>query len=124
MTVRLTVRYGDDVVVDEFENHDAAYWTLTHPHVKTPDLVVIQELDAPVKSTWGEVKAGDEVLAPDGSLWRCVDELDAGRVAVQSLDQTRELIFNVTPDMPIMRRPGVLSAATQLLHDVGLWSGR
>ena len=40
------------------------------------------------------------------------------------MDGQRELIFAVTPDMPIMRRPGVLSAAAQLLHDVGLWGGR
>lgn len=129
MTVRLTIRYNhsDTVIVNEFESHAAAYWTLTHPHVETADLVVLQELDAPEPSTWGQVRTGDEVVAPDGSLW-WVDTMVADDmphpVGLTSLDGQRQLAFNVTDDMPIMRRPGVLSAAAQLLHDVGLWSGR
>ena len=131
MTVRLTVRYNhsDTVIVNEFENHAAAYWTLTHPHVETADLVVLQELDAPEPSTWGQVHTGDEVVAPDGSLWRVDGALGdhnpcTNDVGLTSLDGQRQLTFAVTPDMPIMCRPGVLSAAAQLLHDVGLWGGR
>ncbi len=131
MTVRLTIRYNhsDTVIVNEFESHAAAYWTLTHPHVETADLVVLQELDAPEPSTWGQVRTGDEVVAPDGSLWRVDGALGdhnpcTNDVRITSLDGSRDLTFPVTPDMPIMRRPGVLSAAAQLLHDVGLWSGR
>lgn len=127
MTVRLTIVYGDSTVVEEFENFSAASGRLADPWMDPPSLVVIQELDAPEPSTWGQVHTGDEVVAPDGSLWRVdtiVDDDMPRPVGLTSLDGQRQLAFNVTDDMPIMRRPGVLSAAAQLLHDVGLWSGR
>jgi hypothetical protein len=124
MTVRLTVRYGDRVSVEEYASHAAAYFTLVEPHVKTADLVVLQELDAPEETTWGQVNDGDEIIAPDGSCWRLEGSSGDGQVYLAAIDDGRPLTFAVTDDMPIRRRPGVLSAAAQLLHDVGLWSGR
>ena len=75
MTVRLTIVYDDSTVVEEFENFSAASGRLADPWMDPPSLVVLQELDAPEPSTWGQVRQGDEVVAPDGSLWRCNDEL-------------------------------------------------
>ena len=129
MTVRLTIVYGDSTVVEEFENFPAASGRLADPWMDPPSLVVIQELDVPEPSTWGQVRQGDEVVAPDGSLWRVDGALGdhnpcTNDVGLTSLDGQRQLTFAVTPDMPIMCRPGVLSAAAQLLHDVGLWGGR
>jgi len=137
MTVRLTTlyRHSGRIEVEEFGGHAAAYMHLLNPEVAVPDLVVIQELDAPEPSTWGQVMDGDEVVAPDSSPWMVEASLRSpdGQVMPRGtvvlfrtaeLGGRHELQFDVTPDMPIMRRPGVLSAAAQLLHDVGLWSGR
>lgn len=126
MTVRLTVRYGDRVSVEEYASHAAAYFTLTEPHVKTADMVVLQELDAPEETIWGKVHGGDEIIAPDGSCWRLehVEGFGNGRgqVYLAAIDDGRPLTFSVTPEMPVRRRPGMLSVAAQLLHDMGLWS--
>jgi hypothetical protein len=131
VTVRLTVHYRHSAktMVTEFGNHADAYASLVSPHVQTADLVVVQELDAPEETVWGRVMTGDEVVAPDGSLWRVEGALGdhnpcTNDVGLTSLDGSRSLTFAVTPEMPVRRRPGVLSAAAQLLHDVGLWSGR
>lgn len=130
MTVRLTIHYSsDNVEVTEFENFARVLDYLVGPleYPGEPTLLAMQTLDAPVESTWGQVKVGDEVLAPDGSLWWVDTKVDDDMpypVGLTSLDGKRTLAFSVTDDMPIMRRPGVLSAAAQLLHDVGLWSGR
>lgn len=135
MTVRLTIAYGDEVTeMGEYGSHAAAYAALTTPDVLTPDVVFIQELDAPEQSTWGQVMDGDEVVAPDSTCWRVEASLRSpdgqvlprGTVVISRsvLAGRRELQFDVTPDMPVMRRPGVLSAVAQLLHDVGLWGPR
>ena len=130
MTVRLTMQYSDgETEIEEYEDFSAVLRYIVGPleHPGRPTLMVMQELDAPEESTWGQVRAGDEVVAPDGSLW-IVDTMSVEGspfpVGLTSLDGSRQLAFNVTDDMPIMRRPGVLSAAAQLLHDVGLWNGR
>lgn len=126
MTVRLTVHYRHNAktMVTEFGNHAEAYASLVTPHVETADLVVIQELDAPEETIWDKVFDGDEIIAPDGSCWRLEHSDGNGQVYLAAIDDGRPLTFAVTGDMPIRRRPGVLSAAAQLLHDVGLWSGR
>lgn len=130
MTVRLTVHYRHNAktMVSEFGNHADAYASLVSPYVQTADLVVIQELDAPEETTWGKVREGDEIIAPDGSCWR-LERIEGvgdgrGQVYLAAIDDGRPLTFPTTPEMPIRRRPGVLTAAAQLLHDVGLWSGR
>lgn len=127
MTFRLTISTGDAVTAQEYASRGEVQDALAGALQPGVTLAVVQELDAPEPSTWGQVHVGDEVLAPDGSLWIVDTKVDDGApypVGLTSLDRTRQLAFNVTDDMPIMRRPGVLSAAAQLLHDVGLWSGR
>jgi hypothetical protein len=111
--------------VKEFGNHADAYDSLDSSYVQTADLVVIQALDAPEETIWGRVNEGDEIIAPDNSCWRFEGfDPDVSHVRLTAIDDGRPLTFSVAPDMPIRRRPGVLTAAAQLLHDVGLWSGR
>lgn len=137
MTVRLTIQFSsDDTEVTEFEDFARVMDYLVGPlqFPGRPTLMVMQELDAPTESTWGQVMVGDEVVAPDGTCWMVERDLrDAnGVVAFHSNilltrgvpSGQRKLEFVVTANMPVMRRSGMLSAAAQLLHDVGLWSGQ
>lgn len=127
MSWRLTISNGTALAVQEYAEQGDVQDALAGALQPGVTLAVVQELDAPEPSTWGQVRQGDEVVAPDGSLWwvdTIVDDDMPHPVGLTSLDGQRQLAFNVTPDMPIMRRPGVLSAAAQLLHDVGLWGGR
>lgn len=127
MSWRLTISNGTALAVQEYAEQGDVQDALAGALQPGVTLAVVQELDAPEPSTWGQVRQGDEVVAPDGSLWwvdTIVDDDMPRPVGLTSLDGQRQLAFNVTDDMPIMRRPGVLSAAAQLLHDVGLWSGR
>lgn len=132
MTWRLTVSANGAIASEEYaesgEVRDAAVGALRGGAT----LVVVQELDAPEESTWGQVRNGDEVLAPDSTCWTVVDDLyvdgvpqpvGAVRLERRVSSDLQELTFSVAWDMPIMRRPGVLSAAAQLLHDVGLYGG-
>lgn len=125
MTVRLTISTGNGIAVQEYADRGDALDALHGAYQPGVTLLVLQELDAPEPSTWGQMLEGDEVVAPDGSLWWFDGfDPDVSHVQLTSLDRQRQLRFPITPDMPIMRRPGVLSAAAQLLYDVGLWSGR
>lgn len=119
MTVRLTLHHLDGtVMVEEHSSIESAgHRVLRSGTVK---LAVIQELDAPEPTTWGKVNEGDEIIAPDNTCWRFEGNGGDGRVHLAAIDDGRPLTFPVRPDMPIRRRPGVLTAAVQLLHDVGL----
>lgn len=126
MTVRLTIQYSsNNHEVVEYENLDQLMRYLVGPlqYPGHPNLIVIQELDAPEETTWGHVSEGDEIIAPDGSCWMLEKSSGDGRVYLAAIDDGRPLTFPVTPNMPIRRRPGVLTAATQLLRDVGLYGG-
>lgn len=127
MTFRLTIAAGDAIAAMDYPTRGDVHDAFAGAWQRGVTLAVVQELDAPEETTWGQVKEGDEIIAPDGSCWRFERrEVMFGRdqVYLAAIDDGRPLTFSVTPEMPVRRRPGVLSAATQLLHDVGLWSGR
>jgi hypothetical protein len=108
--------------VEEFATMATALGRLSDPWMDSPNLVVLQELEAPEPTTWGKVNEGDEIIAPDNSCWRFEGfDPDVSHVRLTAIDDGRPLTFSVTDDMPIRRRPGVLTAAVQLLHDVGLY---
>jgi hypothetical protein len=129
MTVRLTIQWNDPkgASVEEYDTMAAALDRLADPWMDAPDMVVLQELTAPEPTTWGRVREGDEIIAPDNSCWR-LERIEGvgdgrGQVYLAAIDDGRPLTFPTTPEMPIRRRPGVLTAAVQLLHDVGLYGG-
>jgi hypothetical protein len=124
VTFRLTIAAGDAIAATDYPTRGDVHDAFAGAWQRGVTLAVVQELDAPEETTWGQVNDGDEIIAPDGSCWRLEGSSGNGQVYLAAIDDGRPLTFAVTDDMPIRRRPGVLSAAAQLLHDVGLWSGR
>jgi hypothetical protein len=124
VTFRLTIAAGDAIAAMDYPTRGDVHDAFAGAWQRGVTLAVVQELDAPEETTWGQVNDGDEIIAPDGSCWRLEGSSGGGQVYLVAIDDGRPLTFAVTDDMPIRRRPGVLSAAAQLLHDVGLWSGR
>lgn len=120
MTFRLTIAAGDAIAAADYSTRGDVHDAFAGAWQRGVTLAVVQELEAPEATTWGKVNDGDEIIAPDNSCWRLERSGGDGRVYLVAIDDGRPLTFSVTDDMPIRRRPGVLTAAVQLLHDVGL----
>jgi hypothetical protein len=123
VTFRLTIATGDAIVATDYPTRGDVHDAFAGAWQPGVTLAVVQELEAPEPTTWGTVQAGDEIIAPDNSCWRLESSSGDGQVYLVAIDDGRPLTFSVTDDMPIRRRPGVLTAAVQLLHDVGLCGG-
>jgi len=126
MTVRLTIATSDAIRSMDYAGWGDAMDAFVGAWQPGVRMAVLRELDAPEETAWGQVNEGDEIIAPDGSCWT-LERRDVafgrGQVYLVAIDDGRPLTFPVTPNMPIRRRPGVLTAATQLLRDVGLYGG-
>jgi hypothetical protein len=123
MTFRLTIAAGDAIAAADYPTRGDVHDAFAGAWQRGITLAVIQELEPPEPTTWGTVQEGDEIIAPDNTCWRFERrEVLFGKdlVYLVAIDDGQPLTFSVTPDMPIRRRPGVLTAAVQLLHDVGL----
>jgi len=124
MTVRLTVATDDAIRSMDYAERREALHDLIDAWQPNVRMVVLRELDAPEEITWGRVREGDEIIAPDGSCWMFEGfDPDVSHVRLTAVTDGRPLAFPVTPNMPIRRRPGVLTAAVQLVHDLGLCGG-
>lgn len=120
MTFRLTIAAGDAIAAADYPTRGDVQDAFAGAWQRGITLAVIQELEPPEPTTWGKVREGDEIIAPDNTCWRFECNGEDGKVHLAAIDDGRPLTFPVRPDMPIRRRPGVLTAAVQLLHDVGL----
>lgn len=126
MNFRLTIATGDAIAAADYSTRGDVHDAFAGAWQRGVTLALVQELGAPELTTWGKVREGDEIIAPDNSCWQFERrEVMFGKdqVYLVAIDDGRPLTFPVTPDMEIRRRPGVLTAAVQLLHDVGLCGG-
>lgn len=111
--------------VQEFDDYPAVLQALTGrvPWHDCPLAVTIQQLPAFVPVPWSEVVEGDEVYAPDGSVWLVggvARNMDPPSYTIVHVLDDREVTTTPRPDAEVRRRPGPIAMVRQMLADAGM----
>jgi hypothetical protein len=126
MAYRLTVldQTGAHSVRD-FDDYTTLMDFTTGPLRHTHNLRAVTMCQlAPFESTtWSQVAEGDEVLAPDGSVWTVDSATTVNGIWQYRITNVHDDRWTTTTPRPgtvIQRRPGVIAAVRQMLTDAGI----
>lgn len=123
MTYRLTVIDSDKTRhVQELDDFPAVLQAMMGqvPWHDQPLVLTIQRLGPWESVTWSVVAPGDEVIAPNNTVWMVEDVTRADGVArytlANALDDT-SAVTTPQPDAMVRRRRGPISEVRQMLTD-------
>jgi len=127
VTYRLSVLDSDDTHhVMEFDDYAAVMAAVLGqvPWHDKPKVLTVYELAPFEPSTWSQVAEGDEVWAPNNTVWT-VEETVAvpGGVTAYKIKNTLDGTETSTTPQPadqVRRRPGPASRVRQMLLDAGI----
>lgn len=125
-TYRLTELASDGVRhVQEFPEYPQAVQALLErvPWHDCPQGLVIQQLAAFESTTWSQVTEGDEVKAPDGSVWVVDGIKSANGLSTYTITNVESSALTITTPQPtaaVTRRPGASAILRQMFADAGI----
>jgi hypothetical protein len=125
---RLSVLDSDDTHhVMEFPDYASVVQAMLGqvPWHNKPKVMTVYELAPFEPSTWSQVAEGDEVWAPNNTVWTVEETVAApGGVTAyritNTLDPKQSTTTTPQPHAEVRRRPGPASQVRQMLLDAGI----